>query len=269
MSAPAHPPAPTPRPYNEFYDIVYDGQTGRRLICVRDGICPAREHYLERDVAALAQISHPNIELKPDTYHREGKLYAATQRTTALNLRSYLKKNPNAERVGIAVQIAGALVYLHTTTQKTFQVVHGNLHPTNVFMDGVKPVLSGFALFSVFPVGNGAKLADPVLDDGHLGYKAPELLEGGVRTSATDVYAFGMLLYEIFAGHEAFSGAIAPFAPQEVRDGVRCPREDLPRNDLGAAVWNIVKLCWAEDPTKRPDMPRVHTLLENLAGVQA
>lgn len=221
-----------------------------------------RQAYLTRAVSVLALLSNPNIERVLATCDRDGKFFAATGRANGGQLGSYLKTNGNANLAGMALQLADAVLYLHTPIPgKQFVVVHGNLHPTNVLIHDGKPILSNFALCSISPVPGGVHLSQPVLEDGHMTYKAPELLNGGVRTTQSDVYAFAMLLYAIFAGQEPFDDITPLGAAQQVLSGARPPQARLPPGALGAAIWNIVSSCWVATPAARSSMQQVRAAL--------
>lgn len=91
-------------------------------------------------------------------------------------------------------------------------------------------------------------------------YMAPELLAGGMFSRKVDNYAFGVLLWEMFAREIPFHG----WRPADVRDAVvRGERPPLKGKDLPSTISRIVRECWDADPDKRPEMADVATRLRS------
>jgi serine/threonine protein kinase len=89
-------------------------------------------------------------------------------------------------------QAAQALLYLHEEL-----IVHGELRAENLLMSGVgRVLLSGFGSSALIggPAAAGTGPPDPLAR-----WDSPEVLKGGSRTFSSDVYAFGMTIYEVFS----------------------------------------------------------------------
>ena len=92
---------------------------------------------------------------------------------------------------------------------------------------------------------------------GTLAWMAPEMLAGSRASEATDVYAYGMTVYEIVANQHPFAGVDAAVLPGIVREGKRPPlpvlrEEELAANPEGAALLGIMVQCWVPRPAARP-----------------
>jgi hypothetical protein len=127
---------------------------------------------------------------------------------------------PNDEAFTIAQQIANALSCAHD-----HGIVHGDIKPANVMLvrrggapsDGergrsidVRVVITDFGLARIDPLFRTREFSTAlgsILPGGTLAYMAPEQLEGSVISSATDIYAFGLVLFEMVTGQRAFSSS--------------------------------------------------------------
>ena len=92
------------------------------------------------------------------------------------------------------------------------------------------------------------------IDDGTFGYMAPELFNEGARASKEgDMYAFGMLVYEVITGARPFEHHRVFALPTLTVQGSRPPRpEDPAAIGFGQGTWDFVERCWNENPNLRP-----------------
>jgi serine/threonine protein kinase len=157
----------------------------------------------EREVAMLCALRHPNI-LPIIGFTRGDRADDAKYAlVTPLLVKSFTDAiaDPNytlQERLRWCVDIASALVYLHGRDPP---VRHGDLKPANVMLDDDgNAVLLDFGLATASMTttlharGGGCTPA----------YAAPEVQAGGGRTTAADVFAFGLVLYEVWHGRPWF-----------------------------------------------------------------
>ncbi|EMD36907.1 hypothetical protein CERSUDRAFT_83935, partial [Gelatoporia subvermispora B] len=115
------------------------------------------------------------------------------------HLLQYLQAHPEANRVQLIFEVSLGLRHLHGE-----RIVHGDIKGVNILVDDAgKACITDFGLaFKVESVRNDDP---PKRAAGTLRYMAPELIQTGRLTYATDVYAFGMLIYETFAGCQPFA----------------------------------------------------------------
>lgn len=169
----------------------------------------------EREARTISSLNHPNILTVYDIGDANGVRFIATEYVDGVTLRALLDRGRLHVRqaLEIAVQVGQALSAAHAAG-----VIHRDVKPENVMLrvDGYVKVLD-FGL---------AKLASPdVLGDasrptrlvetkdglvmGSFSYMAPEQARGGDIDARADLFAFGVLLYEMLAGEPPFKGASA------------------------------------------------------------
>ncbi len=200
----------------------------------------------EREVLLAREVQHPNVCPTYDLFHIDGPQGPITFLTMKLlrgeSLLARLQRSgplEAAEVLPIARQMASALDAAHGVG-----VIHRDFKPGNVMLDYAK---QGEVRVSITDFGlSRAFEADPTIaETGHIlgtpGYIAPELLQGQVASFAADVYAFGVVLYQMLTGrrpvNENGSTTFAP--PSSIAAGLD-------------PIWDKVVLrCLELDPGKR------------------
>jgi serine/threonine protein kinase len=145
-----------------------------------------------------------------------------------------------------ALQIVDAMAHAHARG-----VTHGDLKSSNVIVgpDGTVKILDfGLAVQHAATGGEGTtRAADAASGAGTVPYMAPELLRGGRVDSRSDVWALGVVLFEMFSGCRPFrGGTIYEVAAAILGD----PPEELPQR-IPAALRTVVRRCLAKSPGDR------------------
>ena len=159
----------------------------------------------EREAKAVAALSHPNILAIHDFGRQEGKVYAVMELLEGETLGDRLAADTLSSRRAIeyALQIAQGLGAAHERG-----IVHRDLKPQNVFVtrDGQVKLLDFGLAKSSRPslTGQTGALTQPGLVLGTVGYMSPEQVRGEDVDHRSDIFAFGILLYEMLAGRRAF-----------------------------------------------------------------
>jgi eukaryotic-like serine/threonine-protein kinase len=172
---------------------------------------PDRLHRFELEAQATAALNHPNIVSIFHVGQYNGSPYIVTELLQGETLRDRLRRGPMrlGETCDFGVNIARGLAAAHDAG-----IVHRDLKPENLFVtkDGRLKILDfGLAkLLQPQTVSEDAPTAtiqhktDPGHVLGTVGYIAPEQVRGGVADARTDIFAFGVILYEMLAGRRAF-----------------------------------------------------------------
>jgi serine/threonine-protein kinase len=203
----------------------------------------------------LADLDHPGVVRPRDFVTGDGGRYALVlDLIESEDLRRRLRRDgplPPMLAADLVAQIADALAYLHGRG-----VVHGDVKPANVLAPEGAPVrLVDFGaarrLSGVDP--ERVTFATPE-------YVAPEVVDGAVPTPAADVYALGIVLFELMCGRSPYKGG----APVQVlrRHGGCGP---VPPPGLPPVVWPVIEQCLAPEAEHRPDAARVAARLRGAA----
>src|SRR5450830_1634119 len=171
---------------------------------------PGALSRLEREARAVAQLSHPNI-LAIHDFGRQGEIaYAVMELLEGETLRARLEQGalPARKAVDLAMQMAEGLAAAHEKG-----IVHRDLKPENVFVTGegrVKLLDFGLAKRTDPVTGSGSRLqtvdkhTEPGTVMGTVRYMSPEQVRGEAADHRSDIFSFGVVLYEMLAGRQAF-----------------------------------------------------------------
>jgi serine/threonine protein kinase len=216
-----------------------------------------------QEARTASNISHENILAVYDFGDEGGKPYMVMEflrgRTLRAAIRDQLLADP-VSKLRVAIQVARALGYVHQN-----QIIHRDVKPENVNLDD-----SGRAKLMDFGIAKAADLSltQPGYVLGTPYYMAPEQIMGKPVTPSVDIYAFGIMLYEMLLGTRPYSGETIETIFYKIMN------EPLDLSPLamagvpGEAV-AIVARCTKKEPAERyADFNGVVTDLENALGTQ-
>ena len=221
----------------------------------------ARERLI-REARAAAALNHPHIVTIHDVGESGGFPFLVMELIAGPRL-SEARPGDLARVVAIAVQICAALEHAHDHS-----IVHRDLKPDNVLLSGttnssnVKLADLGLALPAY-----GARISRAGVIVGTAAYMAPEQALGQTVDGRADLYALGVLLYELTTGRVPFSGDDPlTIVSQHVHAPVVPPR--VLRPDLPRALEGIIVKLLAKDPAQRFNSAAAtrDALLESLSG---
>jgi tetratricopeptide (TPR) repeat protein len=166
----------------------------------------------EREAQLLAQIEHPAVARLVDAGVENGRAWIAMEFVNGLRIDDYCRaKNlGSTDIVRLLVQLAGAVAAAHRML-----VVHNDIKPANVLVtaEGV-PKLIDFGISRALQEAGAVGLSGPAtVGVGRLfspGFAAPEQINGGPVTVATDVFGLGALAYRLLTGRSTFPDAVEP-----------------------------------------------------------
>jgi serine/threonine-protein kinase len=207
----------------------------------------SHEGMLERfknEVRIARRVSHPNVCRVYDVGDVEGATFFTMEYVDGEDLGSLLRRIgrlPQDKAVEIARQICAGLAAAHAKG-----VLHRDLKPANIMIDGRgQVVVTDFGL-----AGVADEIRGPEVRSGTPAYMAPEQIEGREVTMLSDIYALGLVLYEIFTGKRAF----AEKAVGVLRAGTdRTPsRPSSVVRDIDPIIEKVILRCLEESPSSRP-----------------
>ena len=195
------------------------------------------------EAQAAARLSHPNIVSVYDVVEEDALHYIVMELIEGITLKNYIDKKgclENKEAIGIAIQVASGIAAAHS-----HHIVHRDIKPQNIIIsrDGkVKVADFGIAKAVSAQTMNASAV-------GSVHYISPEQARGGYCDERSDIYSFGITLYEMAAGKVPFEGDnTVAVALAHLEDPVVHPTEYNP--DIWPGLEQIILKC----TQKKPDM---------------
>ncbi|MEU4639324.1 serine/threonine-protein kinase [Micromonospora sp. NPDC023814] len=247
------------------YDEVLGRQVAVKVLASRLASDRAFRHRIRIEAQAAARLCHPNITNVYDygESERAGLTvpYVVMELVDGESLTGRLRRGslPWREAVTIGAEVTSALATAHARG-----VVHRDVTPGNIMLTatGVKVVDFGISAL----VGEKEKGPDEALL-GTPAYLAPERLDNGQVSPATDVYAVGLLLYRMLTGRLPWQ---ASTTTQMLRAHMYNDPEPMPPvPGLPDEVRDLVRRCLAKRPEDRPGTAEVARTLAEAAGMIA
>lgn len=201
-----------------------------------------------REAKSAARLSHPNVVAVYDQGADDGHVFLAMEHVRGRTLRDLLREagrlNPR-QALDVLEPMLAALGAAHQAG-----IVHRDVKPENVLLsDDGRVKVADFGLARA--VANATSHTTSGILMGTVGYLSPEQVERGVADPRSDVYAAGILLFEMLTGDKPYDGETAlQIAYRHVHDDVPPPSRFVP--GLPAELDALVVRATSRDPDKRP-----------------
>jgi serine/threonine-protein kinase len=237
---------------------------------------PDRLTRFEQEARAAGMLNHPGILNVHDIGHENGVHFLILELLEGETLREKLK-SPLSQRkvIDFALQIAKALAAAHDKG-----IIHRDLKPENLFItkDGRIKILDfGLAKLTqpeaasvqVSKLETNAPVSAAGMILGTVGYMSPEQVRGKAADGRSDIFAFGLILYEMISGKRAFHGDTAADTMSAILN--KEPEELSTSNlNLSPAMIRIVEHCIEKDPSQRfQSMHDVAFYLDTVSGTSS
>jgi len=206
------------------------------------------QRSLERfhsEVRIARQVSHPNVCRVYDVGEADGMPYISMEYVDGEDLSSLLQRIgrlPADKALEIARKICAGVAAAHDKG-----VIHRDLKPANIMLDrrgNVVVMDFGLAAVSDQLRGSEARSGTPA-------YMAPEQLRGEQVSAKSDIYALGMVLYEIFTGKRAYEAATMAEL-MRMQESAQIASMSSIAAEIDPAVDKAIRRCLDPDPAKRP-----------------
>jgi serine/threonine-protein kinase len=214
-----------------------------------------------QEARSAARLAHPNVVNVYDQGQDGETAYLVMEYLPGITLRELLQDHhilTTVQALDIMEAILSGLAAAHKNG-----IVHRDLKPENVLLadDGrIKIGDFGLARAATANTATGNALL------GTIAYLSPELVTRGVADTRSDIYAVGIMLYEMLAGEQPYKGEQAfQIAQQHANDTVPTPSTKNPK--VPAELDELVLWATARDPDERPRDARV--MLEQLRETEA
>lgn len=199
---------------------------------------------LAREFRLLSGLRHPNVVASLDYGLDDAgrPFFTMDLQENACTLRVAAAEQPLAGKVALLVQLLHALAYLHQRG-----LVHRDVKPENALCAG--------GIVKLIDLGLTVTAAEAETDGGSCGtlaYAAPEVLRGGASRQQADLYAAGVVAYELFAGCHPFDVS----SPAKLLQSVFRSAPDLDRAGIAPSIAPVLARLLARDPAERFDDAR-------------
>ncbi|MDR3476752.1 MAG: serine/threonine-protein kinase [Gammaproteobacteria bacterium] len=243
--------------YNDAFRAIWNGIDVTAKQIHKEGFKKEKVlDYFNAEVEILSTLHHPNIiKLHGSTNNPK---YCIVTEYMPQSLFARLDQPKSAswplERYNIILGIARALDYLHDK-----DILHRDVKAENILLDeAMNPKLADFGFAIKIDAG-----VDHIKDYcGTLAYLAPETIISHHQGKKSDIFNFGMTIWEVVTCMSPFSLEKEGVAPRITMHG---GRERIPEN-CDPKIAHLIRWCWDQDPAKRPTAKEIVTYLESDAG---
>jgi serine/threonine protein kinase len=249
-----------------------DRKTGKKIAVKHVSVAKGRKDFI-REVESLIKLKHPcviGIVGWSEGHNRTwGEIHMELAKNHGLDFHLNRARRGGPDVFGsptskcrLICNIVLGMRYIHSCG-----IIHRDLKPSNILLDEEwRPKISDFGL-SRRETSDGP----PTANAGTVCYAAPEQwAEFGPHTTKTDVFSFGLVLYEIITGRSVF-GELSHW---QVLKRMRARNLPTLPEEFGALMQKLIARCWSQDPRDRPSFAAIFDQFEEsgfalLPGVNA
>jgi serine/threonine protein kinase len=230
--------------------VVYKAQDTKLDRFVALKFLPPHLAASEQDKARFIQeaksasaLNHPNVCTIHDIQDFEGQMFIVMEFVDGQTLQEKKSSLTQKQAIDYGIQIAEGLAAAHEKG-----IVHRDIKPENIMIrkDGIVQVMD-FGLAKLVGVSRLTKEGSTV---GTLGYMSPEQVQGQETDHRSDIFSFGVLLYEMLAGRSPFNGAHESAILYEIVNVDVAPMSSI-KPEIDPELDRIVLECLEKDPNER------------------
>jgi Protein kinase domain len=225
-------------------DLVLGQLVALKFLPANLRLDPDRLERFYNEVRMAREVSHSVVCRVHDVAEIDGQPFLSMEYVDGEDLASLLRRIgrlPADKSIDIARQLCAGVAAAHDKG-----VVHRDLKPQNVMLDGRGKVrIADFGL-----AGIAGSIHGDDVRSGTPGYMSPEQLAGLEVTPRSDIYAIGLILYELFTGKRAYPGRGESEVRRQHDEPLALPSSLVP--DLDPAVERTILRCLEEEPARRP-----------------
>lgn len=241
-----------------------------------------------REVWTMSGLNHPNlvnllgyyVDTAPAMvmeFVDGGDLYSFLhEQDEKLKPEEQPPRLPNALVLKIALDIANGMNFLHSATPP---LIHRDLKTPNIMLTNQKNDPSADIVAKVADFGLVNRMVIPAFKEGRLQravsnptWQAPEILREEEFTQQSDIYAYGLILWELYTRRHPYSNRGPPQFLYEIEDQILARERPPIPSDCPPEFERLIRACWANDPNERPSFPiiidEIYSMIEK-SGLSA
>lgn len=229
-------------------DLILDRDVAIKVLRFDFRNNPEALRRFQREALSATQLIHPNIVSVYDVDEEDGLQYIVMEYVRGTDLKKYIEQHGRVspeDSIFIMNQVLSAMALAHRN-----RIIHRDIKPQNILIDQDKHV-------KVTDFGIAVALSDTSITQtntllGSVHYLSPEQARGSMATIKSDIYALGIVLYELLSGEVPFDGesavSIALKHFQEAMPSIRKKYPELPQS-----LENAILKATAKEPADRYD----------------
>ncbi|MEO2442411.1 serine/threonine protein kinase IreK [Enterococcus faecalis] len=228
------------------HDLILDRDVAVKVLRFDFQNDQAAIRRFQREALAATELVHPNIVSGYDVGEEDGLQYLVMEYVKGMDLKRYIQTHfpiPYSTVVDITQQILSAVAMAHE-----HRIIHRDLKPQNILIDEHGTV-------KITDFGIAIALSETSITQtntmlGSVHYLSPEQARGSMATNQSDIYAVGIILYEMLTGNVPFDGESA------VTIALKHFQEEIPSvkmfdPGIPQSLENVVRHATAKDPSDR------------------
>jgi predicted ATPase len=225
---------------------------------------PDRLARFRREARAVSALNHANILTIHEYGEEAGQHFFVTEYVRGQTLRQFVTRNPSIdERLAVAAGVAAALSAAHEAA-----VVHRDIKPDNIMITDVGAVkVLDFGLAKMMRAQSLSNQTEELSSDGArligtVPYMAPEQIRGLPVDGQTDIFSFGVTLYEMFEGRRPFDSTTAQDTISSIL--MRDPPAPVESQRISPALGRLIASTLAKESSNRPTSAQVVSELDQI-----
>ena len=230
--------------------VVYKAHDTKldRLVALKflpHGIIVSEEHKARflQEARAASAVMHPNVCVIYDIAEHEGQQFIVMEYVDGKTLRQIIPVQKIQDAIAFGIQIGEALQEAHSKG-----VVHRDVKTDNIMVNTKNQVK--VMDFGLAKLKGSLKLTRTSSTVGTLAYMAPEQIQGGEVDARSDIFSFGVVLYEMLTGHLPFRGEHEAAIMYSIVNESPEPIQKY-RSDLSSELLHILNRALEKDPEDR------------------
>ena len=199
-----------------------------------------------QEAKAASALNHPNVCTIHDIQEDDGQLFLVMEYIDGVTLRDNTQNLTEKKILDIGTQVAEGLAAAHEKG-----IVHRDIKPENIMIrkDGIAQIMD-FGLAKLYEKGGVSRLTKAGTTMGTLGYMSPEQVQGLETDHRTDIFSFGVVMYELLAGEAPFKGVHETAIMYEIVN-VTPPPISAVKEGIDPQLEEIVLECLEKDKEER------------------
>jgi serine/threonine protein kinase/tetratricopeptide (TPR) repeat protein len=235
-------------------DTKLDRPVALKFLPSHNTVCEENRARFLQEAKAASAVIHPSVCVIHDIAEHENQLFIVMEFVDGKTVRQLIPLKKIQDAIGYAVQIGEALEEAHSK-----RIVHRDVKTDNIMVNTRNQIK--VMDFGLAKLKGSLKLTKTSSTKGTLGYMAPEQIQGGEVDARSDIFSFGVVLYEMLTGKLPFRGEHEAAMMYSIVNEEPIPVEKFVP-DISSELIHVLNRALEKDPEER--YQNVHEMLIDL-----